>query len=69
MIRSDQVMTNNPHRPLRPAGVTGVHLVPSPDEEVPGGGVAGPPVAALQELGLELRSNISYAERIVPPPR
>ena len=60
--------TTHTHRLLQAAGITGVHLVPPPDEEVSRGGVTRPPVTALQELRLELRGDISYRTTFKPSP-
>ena len=49
------MLINAPHLVLEAAGVAGGELVAPADEEVAGGGVAAPPVAPLQELGVEPR--------------
>ena len=57
-------------RVLQAAGIGGckVLLVPPPDEKVASGGVAGPPVATLQELRAQLRNNISCTKTLKPSP-
>ena len=49
------MMINAPHLVLEAAGVAGGELVAPAYQEVAGGGVAAPPVAPLQELGVEPR--------------
>ena len=48
-------MTMAPHLVLEAAGVAGGELVAPAYQEVAGGWVAAPPVAPLQELGVEPR--------------
>ena len=57
-------------RVLQTAGIGGckVLLVPPPDEKVASGGIAGPPVATLQELRAQLRNNISCTKTLKPSP-
>ena len=64
----ENTKTTHTHRLLQAAGITGVHLVPPPDEEVARGGGTRPPVTALQELRLELRGDISYRTTFKPSP-
>ena len=49
------MIINAAHLVLEAAGVAGGELVAPAYQEVAGGGVAAPPVAPLQELGVEPR--------------
>ena len=57
------IMITSDHHPdlgtdllLEAAGVCGAQFVSSADQEVTRGGVAGPPVTALQKLGVKPRA-------------